>query len=126
MGNCLLDLFSAGIGEEPSSAQIADAFFSVWSCVDEHLSSVIGKQGLAALHERSVVMSALRYPWLFVHPAETKPALKSDMHSVMSRQLAGETMAACREVLRMFYDILSRLIGASLAEQLLTSCCPPP
>src|SRR6202034_4165228 len=51
-------------GAHPDAIQIADGTVAVWYDIISALKSIIGRQGVAALYGRSVVLNARTYPWL--------------------------------------------------------------
>jgi hypothetical protein len=107
-------------GKNPGAAETADAMIAVWQEITEALQSIIGRQGIAALYDRSVSLTSKKHPWLAVSRAGTDHSVDSEaLRSVVARQSAGDAAAGANEFLQTFYDVLVSLIGAALCEQLL-------
>ncbi len=102
-----------------------DAAHSVvheWDATLAALSPVIGRLGVAALYDRSVRLSSLRFGWLAeLGAASQAPVDLELLRAVLVRQ-SNEQVLACAAMLRQsFNDLLTSLVGASLTERLLSS-----
>src|SRR5947209_6992957 len=51
-------------GTHPNAIHIADATIAVWYDITTALKTIIGRQGVAALYDRSVALTVRTYPWL--------------------------------------------------------------
>jgi hypothetical protein len=75
-----------------------------------------------ALFKRSVSMTRATHPWLALMPEELeRPGDFTALQTVLSQQASVEAAAGNGAVLKAFLDILTSLIGESLAERLLSS-----
>jgi hypothetical protein len=102
--------------------QIADTAVTMWRGVDAALSPIIGRRGVAALYKRSLYLTRDDYPWLAgVHQATVREGEFAPLHTLLSQQTSTTAAAANIALLQMFFDLLTRLIGAQLAERLLPS-----
>jgi hypothetical protein len=109
-------------GTHPDAIQIADATIAVWYDIATPLKSIIGRQGVAALYDRSVLLTARTHPWLVPSRSHEDHSVDIDaLQSVIARQTADDAAAASGELLQTFYDVLVSLIGPALCDQLLAS-----
>ena len=113
-------------GIHPDAVQIADATIAVWHDLTTALVSIIGQQGVTALYDRSVALTARTYPWLAGARAGDNHSVDLDgLQAVISRQSKGDAAAASGKLLQTFHDVLASLIGPALCEQLLASVREP-
>jgi hypothetical protein len=109
-------------GTHPDAVQIADATIAVWYDITTALKSIIGRQGVAALYDRSVALTARTFPWLGSARAGDNRSVDLDgLQVVIARQSKEDAAAGSSELLQTFYDVLVSLIGPALCEQLLAS-----
>jgi hypothetical protein len=109
-------------GTDPDAIQIADATIAVWYDVTTALKSIVGRQGVTALYERSIALTARAYPWLAIPRAGENHSVDLDaLQAVIARQSAVDAAKGASELLETFYDVLVSLIGLALSEQLLAS-----
>ncbi len=109
-------------GAHPDAVQIADATIAVWYDIATALTSIIGRQGVAALYDRSVAVTARAYPWLASSRAGEDHAVDLDgLQSIIAQQSVVDAAAASSQLLQTFHEVLVSLIGAALCEQLLGS-----
>jgi hypothetical protein len=107
-------------GKNPGAAETADALIAVWQDVAAALHSIIGRQGVAALYDRSVSLTSKKHPWLAVSRADADNSVNSAaLRSVVAGQSASDAAAGAGEFLQTFYEVLVSLIGPALCEQLL-------
>jgi len=101
---------------------IADAIAAIWQEIDDVLSGVIGKGGVAALFQRSVRLASEQHPWLeCVQGGVQKIVDLSELRSVVERQDAASAKSGGDALLLAFRELLVSLIGPLLSEQLLGS-----
>jgi hypothetical protein len=116
----IAEFLSQRSGKNPGAAQTADALIAVWQDIAAALHSIIGRQGIAALYDRSVSLTSKKHPWLAVSRAGTDNSVDSEaLRSVVAQQSASDAAAGASEFLQTFYDVLISLIGGALCEQLL-------
>ena len=109
-------------GQNPDSVQMADATIAVWYDINIALKSIIGQQGVAALYDRSIVLTARAHAWLGSSRAAQDHVVDLDgLQSIIAQQSNEEAAKGAILFLQTFYDVLVSLIGAALTEQLLTS-----
>jgi hypothetical protein len=109
-------------GNSPDAEQIALATIAVWADIAAALHSILGKQGVAALYNRSASLASRTHPWLGGSRAGSDNSV--DLHalqSIVARQGNRDAAAGAGELLQTFYDVLVGLIGAELCDQLLIS-----
>lgn len=107
------------LGENASSAQIAEAIDEIWREIDSVLTPILGHQGVVALHNRSLHLTSLLHPCL--------NGLHEGMHAEMDLAALNAVLAQrCDltsdigdDLLQMFYELLASLVGHSLTERLL-------
>lgn len=115
------DLARLASGGE-SSERIAYRAALAWRDLHAALSPIIGNGGVTALFKRSVSMTRSTHPWLASMPEELEqPGDFAALQAALTQQAGVEAAAGNRAVLRTFLDILTSLIGESLAERLLSS-----
>jgi hypothetical protein len=109
-------------GAHPDAIQIADGTIAVWYDIISALKSIIGRQGVAALYDRSVVLTARTYPWLGSSRSGSDHSVDlDDLRAVIAQQNTDDAAAGSGELLQTFYEVLASLIGPALCEQLLAS-----
>lgn len=109
-------------GTDPDAIQIADATIAIWLDITTALKTIIGRQGVAALYDRSVALTARTHPWLASSRASDDHSVDLDgLQAVVARQSKEDAAAGSSELLQTFYDVLVSLIGPALSEQLLAS-----
>jgi len=109
-------------GSSPDAKHTADATITVWEDFATALTPIIGRQGVSALYNRSVALTAQIHPWLASCRASEDHSV--DLHafqSVIALQSDENAAAGTDALLQTFYDVLVSLIGSPLCEQLLTS-----
>ena len=102
-----------------TAAQIATAVKSAWRAIERALWPILGKAGVAALLQRSVLLASKLYPWL---PSDAAaPTEIEQLFDVLSRQPADVAADVGGSILQAFNDLLTILVGNSLTERLLGS-----
>jgi len=105
-----------------SAEQVAEAAVSTWRDINGVLSPVIGPQGFSALYKRALYIVCADYPWLIsVYEGTRSPTDFLVLRTILLQQTIQGAIAASSALLQTFYDILGSLIGARLAEQLLST-----
>ena len=117
-----LDERQAASTQPRSKPDAAHSVVHEWDATLAALSPVIGRLGVAALYDRSVRLSSLRFGWLAeLGAASQAPVDLELLRAVLVRQ-SNEQVLACAAMLRQsFNDLLTSLVGASLTERLLSS-----
>ena len=110
-------------GHLPTSDQTAQAIITAWHAIDDALTPVIGTRGLVALYQRSLHLTAsdpglatADGPDRLALIAANAPAL---LQALIARQNPADAAAIGNTFLRVFYGLLSGLVGPSLTERLL-------
>ena len=107
-------------GTIANPARIAAEPAAAWRDIDDALTPIIGKRGVAALYGRSVHLACRAHPWLASAEAGAPSAMDLGLlASLLSSQTAAEAAAAGGRLLHALHELLTALIGASLTERLL-------
>lgn len=108
---------------DDDSLRIANEAVAQWHGVLAALAPVIGAQGVAALYRRTIFTARHAHPWLEV-PVESQGMDLELLRSQLAQRPASEAARARDTVSQHFSDLLSSLIGASLAARLLPAGFP--
>lgn len=111
----------ARCGDATDSGQTADALIWLWRDIADALHAVIGREGVNALCDRSLTLTAIAHPWLGQVQRGTGAADLATLEAAIAAQIATEANAGAGELLQRLYDVLVSLIGSELCEQLLAS-----
>jgi hypothetical protein len=102
-----------------SAEQIATSLTSTWQAIELALWPIVGKVGVAALFQRSLVLAARIYPWL---PSDATSGCDiKQLHAILARQPSDVAADAGGAFLQAFHDLLATLVGPSLTGRLLGS-----
>jgi hypothetical protein len=106
--------------EGTTSRQIAGAVTSTFQGIDQALTPIIGKRGVAALYKRTVHLAGRTHSWLAV-PMDGVPAEMdvAALTGALEGQTAAHAAAAGALLLQTFHELLTTLVGPSLTERLL-------
>lgn len=115
-----------------NAAQIAGTVVGIYAHIETALAPIIGSRGIAALCKRSVYVAGQTHPWLrgpdawLLGPhADLQAALDLEaLRSAIAAQDNAEAAAGAGFLLQTFCEVLTRLVGASLTERLLSSVWP--
>lgn len=111
----------ARFADESSVVIVTEAIVSIWQEIETVLRPVIGQRGVAALYQRSLVITARTYSWL-PPPDSSSPVLDMEpLIAAIAQQAPAMAIKAGGSLLQNFYDLLSGLIGPSLSQRLLRS-----
>ena len=103
-----------------TASHLADLAVSIWHRVDTVLSSVFGRHGMSALFRRSLYLARAHYPWLEeVSPGATAANDFDALRAVLAQRAPSVALAANALLLKTFCDLLAKLIGESLSQNLL-------
>lgn len=121
--NCLMHAaLTQRISDMAEAGQVADAVANMWRKFGGVLSPVIGQRGFSELFRRSVHLACTDYPWLVaVYQGTRRDSDFTVFRTVLSQQTLPHAMDASATVLQNFYNLLSKLIGISLADRLFQS-----
>ena len=104
------------------AAKIADTLGITYAQIEAALTPVIGSLGVAALCKRSVYLAGQTHPWLLgSHENLQAPMDLAALKSAIAGQDNVEAAAGAALLLQTFNEVLTRLVGASLTERLLSS-----
>ena len=116
LGDAMTRLASEGA----DAAQIADVAVRTWQDINSALVPIVGQHGSSALHDRSRHMASGSHTWLSqVHEDPNRPGEFAALRASLLRQSSITAAAATHAQLRAFRDVLARLVGESLTENLL-------
>lgn len=112
------------------AAQIADAIVSTLRELEAALFPIIGRGGVAALYERSLHLTAPSHPWLSAanegdqtrlsgtNEGAPAPVDLAVLKAILAQQSSASAAAGGGAFLQTIYDLLTSLVGPSLAERL--------
>ncbi len=102
-----------------TAEQIAALVTSTWQAIEAALWPILGKAGVTALFQRSLVLAAQTHPCM---PSDTTSNGDiQHLHAVLARQPADVAADAGAALLQSFHDLLATLVGPSLTGRLLGS-----
>jgi hypothetical protein len=102
--------------------RIADRAVSIWRDVDAGLSPIIGRRGVAALFQRSLLRSVPALTSLAAAHQDVDALGDLDaLRATLEQQSSENAIATNGALLKKFVDLLISLIGESLTERLLDS-----
>lgn len=106
--------------EGADAAQVGDTVVAMWQKIDAALTPIIGNRSVVALYMRSLHLIAPAHPWLSGLQQDVQARIDlAGLKSLLSQQDSQTAAVAGGEMLRTFYELLTSLVGASLAERLL-------
>lgn len=108
---------------DDDSLRVANEAVEQWRAVLLALSPIIGTHGVGALYRRTLFLAQATHPWLEM-PAESGSIDFEHLHNLLAWREPPEAAAARDTLLRIFVELLSSLIGASLVERLLPAGFP--
>jgi hypothetical protein len=113
----MLAAHARGAGDVSATA---DATVATWHQVTYQLAPVIGVGGVSVLFNRALQQSSAVFPWLATPMEE---AINAVPPATLKARFAGQKTAAIEEasatILLNFAELLTTLIGDSLADRLL-------
>lgn len=110
------------IADDADADQVADAIVAVWLEIDQALHPIIGHRGVAALHNRSLKLTAATYPWLAVgHQGALAAIDVTALRATLVPRAAAQAAAGGVALFQSFRELLASLVGQALADQLLGS-----
>lgn len=114
-------------GANLDAAQIGDDAAVLWCKIGASLWPIIGHAGMAALFKRSLYLARGEHPCLVaMFDAVCAPSDFALLRETLAQQPDAAAAAAHAGLLRIFVDLLTNLIGASLTERLLRSVWDQP
>lgn len=112
------------ITRERDASAIAGTAVALWQRLNTILSPVLGRRGVDALYERSLILISNDYPEFTQIHSECAPTIDSpSLDAVLTQLQPARAYAAHIALTQTFHSLLVELIGTSLAEQLLDSDC---
>jgi len=103
-----------------SSLQVAEAVSVALQGIDEALTPIIGKRGVAALHQRAVHLARGSSAWLIVTKDGVPTAMDFEaLKTALAQQQALDAAEQGGLLLQTFHALLTTLVGPSLTERLL-------
>lgn len=113
---------SGRVATNADARQIADAIGAAWRELDQALSPVLGRRGVAALYKRSQHLNTATYPWLAQLNEGAHAQLSIDeepLRALLAKRSEAEAAEAGSALIHTFTELLMTLIGVSLGERLL-------
>ena len=114
----------AARGADP--VQIALLSVAIWRAIHADLAPIVGQRGVSALYERSLHTTAVNFPWLNAARDATRDTTPGfgefeALREALSHQPGTVSAAANDALFTSFFELLSSLIGESLAGRLLSA-----
>ena len=111
---------SVAASDGASSGQIAGLVASAFEGIDQALTPIVGRRGVAALYKRAMHLAGRTHSWLAV-PMEGVPTAMdvAALTGALEEQTAADAAAAGTLLLQTFHELLTTLVGPSLTERLL-------
>ena len=108
-------------GVDTDAAQVAQLVATACAAIDAALTPIIGRNGLAALHRRSLHLASRGNPCLSALHAHDSPGqpLFAPLRSTLAAQDGPSAAQAGAAYLQTLNDLLASLIGPFLTEKLL-------
>lgn len=105
---------------------VADAIVALWRDIELQLTPIIGPRGVAALHRRSLFLTAREHAWLAVGPDGATLANDLDaLRSLLHQQDVDVAMTGGNALFLTFHDLLTSMVGPALTERLLRDVWDP-
>jgi len=103
-----------------SAEQVADSVFALWQEVDQALHPIIGHGGVAALFNRSLMLTSSAHPWMSLDRGDALSTIDlTALRGVLARQSAADAAAGGRALFAAFEGLITSLVGPALTERLL-------
>ena len=111
-------------GEPTGASTVAAATLIIWQLMAAKLEPVIGARGVEVLFLRALHLTSASFPWLAIaHTQRESAALQ--VKTQLAQQEINVATEAAYNLLVTFTELLSTLIGESLAERLLSPVWVP-
>ena len=99
---------------------VAQSALGTWRRIDDALSPIIGRRGVAGLYKRSLSLTRRAHPPLTeVFEGLLTPGDYTALQHTLAQQSGPVALAASVALLQTFNDLLIKLIGLSLTDRLL-------
>ena len=110
------------VGAGADAKAIADDCVRAWERVASQFAPLIGEGGVGALYARSLHLTRSKFPWLAVpeEPRRTDGPY-TDLKVSLERREASEAREAISALMITFAELLTALIGETLATRILQS-----
>jgi len=109
------------VAEHADAMQIAEAAVAIWQEIDDALTPILGRGGVAALYKRTLHLTSAIHPWFAISVAGSPTIALAALKAVIAQQDRAAAAEGGAALFQTFYELLSSLIGPSLTEQLLRS-----
>ncbi len=104
------------------AAQVADKIVLSLREIEDALSPVIGKRGVAALFRRSLYLTGRSYPLLAgIHAGDATAIDSAALKSELAQQSSANATEFGVALLQTLDEVMTSLVGSSLTERLLRS-----
>jgi hypothetical protein len=114
-------------GRHARATEIADVAVGFWREIELVLTPIIGRRGVAALHSRSLFLTAVAHPWLSRPSLDVPETIDHEwLHRVTAARPPLDASAGTTAQLTEFEALLSSMIGSALTVRLLRSVWEPP
>jgi hypothetical protein len=117
-----------GTGPAASTAEVAEAAVRLWEKLGKHFAMLVGEMGVRTLLDRSLVLTAVQYPWLAGSTGVSRVAPLKQPWIPPSAILHAEDAAAATQgvesLIATFLGLVGRFIGQRLVVRLLREVWP--
>ena len=118
---------AARVGPDADSAGISQTVVDVWTQIDVALTPIVGARGVAALHGRSLFLTAREFPWMGGRHDGVQQAMDLDaLRRAIAAQSAPDALLGASALFEAFDDLLSSMVGAALTQRLLRAVWDTP
>ncbi len=119
-GRYIAAALATRVGPDADPVAISRSVVDVWTRIDDALAPIVGARGVAALHGRSLFVTARAHPW--IGGRQTGVQLAMDLQSLrlaLESQDAAEALRGATALFEAFNDLLTSMVGTALTERLL-------
>ena len=106
---------------------ISQTAVDIWTLIDEALTPIIGVRGVAALHGRSLFLTAHAFPWIGTRRDGVQMAMDLEsLRLALASQTASDALHGATALFDAFNDLLASMVGTALTERLLRTVWDTP
>lgn len=114
------DALRRAVDAGANAERIGSVLVTTWRLIDGALRPIIGRLGVMALYQRSIVLTARTHTWLQIAPKSDLITMDLELlRSGIAAQSPTDAAQAGNDMLCTFSTLLGSLVGTSLAERLL-------
>ena len=115
------------VGPTADADGISQTVVDVWTLIDDALTPIVGARGVAALHGRSLFLTAREFPWIGARHDGVQPTMDLDSLRVASAsQSAPDALRGASALFEAFDGLLASMVGIELTQRLLRAVWDTP